>query len=327
MELTSLFILFLLGIIGLVGTLALVLSVAALVYAEHYAHSGEESHYTGRFLKTSWRHGWVWHALQHWFQHSYTPIQPFLLSDGPVLFVCQPHGVLALSAALTFLSGAADRPRSRVLVAVHSLYWRIPLPYGHSISFPGVRNLMLALGCIDRSRESIEYALGQGFSVAVLPGGVLEMGPPLLPLKRPLGILTLAWELGEIPIVPVIHQGEEDLCWTWKQGEWGWVKWLRLQSFYTAKMCLPQLLVPRLRAWWRREIVLKTVALAPIVKPGKFANALEVDKAYEETRNMYLTMQALAKLKMAVADNVMGVFQGRNSDGSVDVHFTNTVKA
>ena len=41
------------------GTVCIILVILALWYTSHFAHTGEEYRYTGRYLKREWRGGWI----------------------------------------------------------------------------------------------------------------------------------------------------------------------------------------------------------------------------------------------------------------------------
>jgi hypothetical protein len=227
--------------------------------------------------------------------HTYTPCEALVKTPHEnVLYVAQPHGMMALSAALTFLSGAADRPGHKpVLLVVHDFYFRWPLlppPLVRWLGWDrdrwtvpavGLRNLMLALGCIDRRPESIGWALQQEFDVAVLPGGVLEMGPPLFPVPRPLPILRRAYAHWDTtPIVPVQLRGEEDVCWVW-HNEWRIIRLVRKLSYQLLGLFLFQPLVPRLHAWILGRIKLDTVCAPAALRPRDFESIDELQLAYE----------------------------------------------
>jgi len=291
-----LLLLILLGALAIFWTFSCALVLVTLWYTAHHGHTGEEYRYTGRLLQHGWRGGRVWQTLRRWMNHTYIPCEALVKKDeyNSVLYVAQPHGMMALSAALTFLSGAADRPAHKpVLLVVHDFYFRCPLlppPLVRwlgwdrdrwSVPTVGLRNLMLALGCIDRRIESIAFALAQGFDVAVLPGGVLEMGPPLFPVPRPLPILKHArapWFTSLV--VPVQLRGEEDVCWVW-HGEWCLIRLWRKLSYQLLGLFLFQPLVPRLHAWIRGKIKLNTICAPIPMRPHEFETLHDLQLAYE----------------------------------------------
>jgi hypothetical protein len=135
-----------------------------------------------------------------------------------------------------------DRGQKPTLLAVHSIIFKLPL----------LRELALALGCIDVGRESILAALAHGHRVAVLPGGVREVAGMPEP-EGPSGLVRLAHEYA-IPLVPVHFGGEADLCWVWA-GEPAWLRALREWLIRKTRAPFPLFFVPRV---WRRP-QLKTV--------------------------------------------------------------------
>jgi hypothetical protein len=209
-------------ILGILAVGTVVISLGVLIpsifligmwYGKRY-WSGEECDFKGRYLQSSWRRDLYtgheplfWRCVKYLTKFVFDPKQVEYLKDqkDPVLYICQPHGIFALSAVLTFMSGAMDRPRRRVLVVIHGWYWWVPF----------VRDIMLALGCIDRHWTSIQNALANGYSVAIMPGAVIEMGPPLIPLPLVFPIVSRIHQAGLPFIVPVYFEGEKEICWVW----------------------------------------------------------------------------------------------------------------
>jgi 1-acyl-sn-glycerol-3-phosphate acyltransferase len=223
MELVLLFLIFFAGIVVSVGPAFALGFAVALYYGRSYWDGAERIGSAPRFvpaLRQTFLATWLARGLGYRLT---LPEQRFLA--GPLLFACRPHGVLVVSAWLTFLGGRLDLPGRRpTLLAVHSVIFALP----------GLRELALTLGCIDVSRESIERALAHGFSVAVLPGGVREMGPRILPLPDRPGLVSIAYDY-DVPLIPVFFKGEEELCWvwTWEPRPVGWLRgqfisWLRI---------------------------------------------------------------------------------------------------
>jgi len=236
--------------VAAVGVLLVVLFAAGVAYGRLY-WSGEERAYSGRWLQRTWRGARGWRLLKALLRYqSPAPPPPAILSDAaPVLYACQPHGMLALSAALAVFSGDLDTPAGpRTVLVVHDWYWWVP----------GLRELALALGCIDRRWESIAHALAAGLSVAVLPGGVFEMGPPAVPPPPLLGLVRRAHAHGRAPLVPVVLRGEADACWVW-HGEPAALRRLRAWTLTHWGVGVGALFVPRVWAW---------PVLAPLVGPS-----------------------------------------------------------
>jgi hypothetical protein len=277
MELTVIAALVVAALVSLIGASFVVGFLVATLY-DLYSRDGSERRGDGRrfhpWLRNARPFRWLKALLAYELKKYETPPPA-----GPVLYACRPHGMLAVSAWLTFLDGTMDRrlgnPRATdtrpVLLAVHSVLFSLPL----------VRDLALALGCIDVSRESIEAALAHGYSVAVLPGGVREMGAPLaaLPQSELPGVVKVAWDY-DMPLVPVYFGGEAQLCWVWKN-EPRVVKWLRAQSFRWTRLFFP---LPFCVRFWCLP-ALRTV-MGAALRPSECAgSANELGTALREAEN------------------------------------------
>jgi len=121
----------------------------------------------------------------------------------PVLYCCHPHGMYATIWFLHFCSGSTGFQR-KVKFAVHSFLLRIPI----------MAQVSELLGCIEATETDIILALREGYSVALLVGGVKEQmlqiqGQRSLYLERK-GFLHLA-KKGRADIIPVFCAGEFDL--------------------------------------------------------------------------------------------------------------------
>jgi Diacylglycerol acyltransferase len=225
--------------VGLIGVLTVILFAAGVLYGKWW-WSGEERAYSGAWFQASWRCGRVWSWLKVLLRYQ-TPTPPAhireAVSPSPVVFSCQPHGMLAVSAALAVFSGDLDIGRPTVLV-VHSWYWWVP----------GLRELMLSLGCIDRRWTSIKHALEAGYNVALLPGGVFEMGPPAVPPPPVLRIMQHLHAYGKALLVPVTLQGEDATCWVWHTEPKRLTR-LRAASLKRCHVGVGAVFVPRFWAW------------------------------------------------------------------------------
>lgn len=122
----------------------------------------------------------------------------------PVLYCCHPHGMYATIWFLHFCSGSTGFHR-KVKFAVHSFLLRIPI----------MAQVSELLGCIEATETDIILALREGYSVALLVGGVkeqilqIEQKGRRLYLERK-GFLHVA-KKGRADIVPVFCAGEFDL--------------------------------------------------------------------------------------------------------------------
>ena len=123
--------------------------------------------------------------------------------EKPVLYCCHPHGMYATIWFLHFCSGSTGFHR-KVKFAVHSFLLRIPV----------MAQVAELLGCIEASENDIVMALREGYSVALLVGGVKEQmyqvkGERKLFLERT-GFIHAA-KKGNADIVPVYCAAEFDL--------------------------------------------------------------------------------------------------------------------
>jgi hypothetical protein len=196
-------------------------------------------------------------SIQPMYDVTLDPFERLDLTHGPVIFSCQPHGMLVVSAYLGFLTNKHARKTLRVKqlsIGVHRLLLQCFF----------LSDALIALGCIPVSSESILAALHQGYSVAVMPGGVNEMGPPTVPAVRNFGLLKLAYAERK-RIVPVYFKGEGELCWTWHP-KWRWVQMMRA---WTRKKCgfpFPTLFMPR---FWRSHTL--TIMVGQPLNPGDYS--------------------------------------------------------
>ncbi|GAB5358473.1 hypothetical protein AAMO2058_000460800 [Amorphochlora amoebiformis] len=122
------------------------------------------------------------------------------------IFVIVPHGLASVGHLLFGLGDTHDFFESVCKVERRSL--------GASIVFviPGFREFMLSVGGIDASRESAETALKKGYSLTIIPGGVVgqsltRYGEAGAYLRNRKGFVKLAIKHG-IPLIPVYIFGE-----------------------------------------------------------------------------------------------------------------------
>ena len=124
--------------------------------------------------------------------------------EKPVLYCCHPHGMYATIWFLHFCSGSTGFKR-KVKFAVHSFLLRIPI----------MAQVAELLGCIEATETDIILALREGYSVALLVGGVKEQMLQIEQKQRRLylerkGFLHVA-KKGRADIVPVYCAGEFEL--------------------------------------------------------------------------------------------------------------------
>lgn len=251
----------------LLGAAIFITFIVTLAYGAWY-HNKHERKYKPKYINHQMRKSSLLKMLGNALGHSITidPAYTSLIDSdaSPLLYACRPHGILVVSAWLTFLSGKLDRRGRPVVVAAHSVVCSIPF----------IRELLLLpLGIIDVSEKSILNAIKNGCSVAIMPGGVREMGPPLFPLPEQPGVIRLGHEYG-INVVPVHFGGEDDLFWIW-HGEWRIIKWIRWMIFKI--FSIPFLVFFFPRVWdWPRELV--THIGAPLLH-SKFSSKKDMSKA------------------------------------------------
>lgn len=260
-----------LSVVAFLGFVATGNAIFWTWYGRRY-HSRCECRATDGVFRPSWRTVRLWPLLKTLLRYR-DPVMPSSRPVGPVIYSCQPHGELALSAALAVFSGDLDRPGTRTLLVLHDWFWWIP----------GLRDLMLALGCIEKSWTSIEEALARGYSVAVLPGGVFEMGPPTLPPRPVFGIVQKVYDhrAYKVSLVPVALDGESQNCWIW-HGEPSYMKRMRAYSQTNLRLPFPNILLPKV---WNWPVHQPRVLAA--LNANDFSSAESMQQAY--TR-LYITL-------------------------------------
>jgi 1-acyl-sn-glycerol-3-phosphate acyltransferase len=128
------------------------------------------------------------------------------IPEGPVLYVAHPHGLFSMAPFIHWAAEATTWPGGeKVHIAIHSIFFRIPF----------VRELCEHFGAIEATDDDIRRVLTNGESVALLTGGVQEIGATSpgrmrIYLKKRKGFARIAKELG-VPIVPVLTFGENEL--------------------------------------------------------------------------------------------------------------------
>lgn len=131
-----------------------------------------------------------------------------VLPDTYILAL-HPHGPFPLSASLlmpqlaVFGAALGDCFARLRFAAASAVFW-----------LPVVRDMYLALGCVEASRKTLTHVLMHGYSVAILPGGEHEQllvcadDSPFEDIVAPRdGLFRLAIETGS-PIVPAFSFGE-----------------------------------------------------------------------------------------------------------------------
>lgn len=170
--------------------------------------------------------------------------QSFLISNeseipkGPVLYVAHPHGLYGLSWFIHIALGITDWPSERPVLAVHSIFFKLPL----------IRELFQRHGCIEATEEAILETLKKGTSVVLLVGGIEELyhTDPYtiqLILKKRKGYARIA-KKANVPLVPLLTVGESELFPVTDSWIWGFVQSFLYKTFHIA---LP---LPRWSSLW-----------------------------------------------------------------------------
>ena len=254
-------------VVAAIGVLVVSVFAVGVWYGRWY-WSGEERKWSGAWLQRGWRGGRAWPWIKWLLRYEATATG---IPWRPSILACQPHGMFALSAAVAVFSGDFDdnkEAEARTVLVVHDWYWWVP----------GLRELMLMLGCIDKRWSSIQHALEQGYHVAVLPGGVFEMGPPAVPPPPMLGIVRRAHAWGRAPLVPVFLHGEQDVCWVWHT-EPQWLRRLRAWTLKTWGVGVGALCVPRVWAWPRLKPL-----VGPALDPRRCPTPAMLQFVYDKVR-------------------------------------------
>lgn len=183
-----------------VGLLIFALGIA---YGKVYHNGAERS---GALSWSAFRALGLWRSTIHWYfgirvdAHGHADEINGL--DGAILYAHHPHGAFPVTVPVAWGLHGDRLPVARpgLIAATNLLMW-----------LPVVREVALALGCINASRPTLEALLKGGQVVHVIPGGVREA---LCQSRGHLelyfghkGFLRLAWET-KATIVPVFDQGE-----------------------------------------------------------------------------------------------------------------------
>jgi 1-acyl-sn-glycerol-3-phosphate acyltransferase len=123
-----------------------------------------------------------------------------------VIMAAHPHGIINLPTYYLFCEMNQAQIYD-VVPCVHSAIFRIPV----------YREIMLALGYRDVSRDTLERALDEGKSIYLVPGGTAEMAKRGASLNQAhQGFLKLAYTR-HLPVMPVLHLGLDDVFpWVWQ---------------------------------------------------------------------------------------------------------------
>ncbi|KAL3286421.1 hypothetical protein HHI36_000929 [Cryptolaemus montrouzieri] len=167
------------------------------------------------------------------------------------LFCCFPHGMMATGAFTTLLTESRGFSKKFPDHRAHMHSLRV------NFFIPFLRELLLAIGAVSSSAESLNHILSQpegGNITALIVGGAKEAfysepGYYRIVLKNRKGFVKIALKNGA-PLVPVISFGEPDVIphWHFKQGS----IFLKLQTLVKRKFgffpLVPECILPNRRA-------------------------------------------------------------------------------
>lgn len=163
----------------------------------------------------TWVQRWrLWKYVCDYFPSSLHLTAP-LDAAKPHIIGIHPHGIIGVGALTNVVmdaSGQRERLGVDLRILTVSINFFIPL----------WRDLIMALGFVDASRESIAYLLERNKSVAIVVGGAAEAldaepGTVDLVLDRRKGFIELALQHGA-SLVPAFTFGENELWDTVKEG-------------------------------------------------------------------------------------------------------------
>lgn len=246
------------------------LFIAALYYARYYYSQAE---FTGKRRWPTVRAFWGWKIIKQLYNHRVIFDKSEVALDfqtHSTIFGCHRHGILALSAGLTFMLDVPGKvsPFGKVSLAVHSLHFMIPF----------WSDLMVWMGAIDVGKRGIIEAIKRGDNVALVPGGITEMGQPYDPTKSlPSGFIRIAFDNG-CNIVPVYMHNEEKVCWSW-QSEPRWINRFRYFNARLIRYPFPTFFLPHL-LW---KVPSLTTYVGKTIHHSKYAkNYLDFESAYRK---------------------------------------------
>jgi hypothetical protein len=135
----------------------------------------------------------------------------------PALYTFHPHGLLNITRAVHTID-----PHSPLYVHLRNAYHAVHSGFFH---VPFLREVMLYGGCIPATHAYMDWAVTQGKSVTLTPGGAREIqyarektNREVWLLRNRKGFLRFARRHG-LPIVPLYTAGEQD-AFTSAEGGW-----------------------------------------------------------------------------------------------------------
>ena len=140
-------------------------------------------------------------------------------ADVPCLFAASPHGVNAASFFFSFIALTEEMQTRLGGKAIECGIWNL------FFWFPILREIVLALGCVNVRWHTIESALRvRGSHFALIPGGVYEIAPAVPPPPRT-GFLKLAYSLQDRADCAFVYlENEAKVYSTWGD-RWRFRQW------------------------------------------------------------------------------------------------------
>ncbi|KHJ87637.1 diacylglycerol acyltransferase [Oesophagostomum dentatum] len=182
---------------------------------------------------SEWVERWQRSCFHTWFAE-YFPGRLHKTADLPpshnYLLACHPHGIISMGVFCSFATYYCDKdikfPGIAFKMCILSCNFKVMIR----------RELLMLMGMIDVSKESIEYVLngpGTGRAVTVVVGGAEEAmearpGSHTLTLKNRKGFVKEALKTGAY-LVPVYTFGENEIFHQVKFPEGSWMR--RFQSW------------------------------------------------------------------------------------------------
>lgn len=245
--------------------------VGALCYGWFYWDRAER---TGARMSTWFRTGFGWKVLRAMLSHRIkTPypqydLQPWETTER-ALYICHPHGVFALGATLCGLA-PSDRARLNILAGVHWLLFALP----------GVREFVLAMGCVVADRDILRRLLDKGHSIMVIPEGTRAFAPRLTQ-GRPErdGYMQLAFE-AQVRVILIITPSEKDTYLLWEPAS--------LDSVRT-----------RTLAKWKYPFL---TLFAPLIPPTPFLSYAAVVNVPGKKETLEKFKTRIAEVKLALTE-------------------------
>jgi hypothetical protein len=206
------------SILWLAGLVIVVTFVLTLIYAATYYDRSET---TGARSWTWFRRLVCWDRCRRRYRHEvhHAEFDSSERREVPCLFAATPHGVNAVSFFLTFMALTEDLQKKLGEREIECGVWN-----GFSW-LPILRELTLALGCVNVERQTIVSALrDRRAHFAEIPNGVHEIAPPAPPVPRT-GFLRLVYELEGAADCALVYLENEEKAYLTLGDHWSIRRW------------------------------------------------------------------------------------------------------